>query len=76
MSCDQDTVCMLTHTNIAIITRHFDQGKDGSDGVTLNYLQELLGKSAKLVTDHVGVMGATVQVIKDLKKDKPKAKAR
>jgi len=56
------------------ITRHFNQGKDGSAGVTLLYLEELLGKSATLITNHVGTMGATSEVIKDLKKGQRKGR--
>ena len=57
-------MCVHTH-----ITRNFNEGEDHKEGVTLTYLEKLLGTSAQLVTEHVAIMGATVDVIKDMKKD-------
>ena len=71
--CQSMQYCICKYMYIyTYITRHFNQGKDGANGVTMSYLEDLLGKSAHLVTAHVGVMGATVEVIKDLKKDSTK----
>jgi hypothetical protein len=60
-------MCVHTH-----ITRNFNEGEDRKEGATLTYLEKLLGTSAQLVTEHVAIMGATMEIIKDMKKDAKK----
>ena len=35
----------------------------------MTYLEKLLGTSAQLVTEHVAIIGATMEIIKDMNKD-------